>query len=209
MPVDGSQFPVNLVLRGRRVLVVGGGAIATNKVIGLLEGGADEITVVAPDISEEIETMPVKVERRAYETGDVEGHRLVITATDDADVNRRVFHDAEAAHVWVNSADDPANCSFTLPSRVRQGNLLVTFATGGHAPAVATWLRRRFESEFGQEYHDLLELVSAERQRIKAAGGSTEGLGWQEALDGGLLDLLRAGRHPEAQELLRTCLSSS
>lgn len=200
---------MNLVLRGRPVLVVGGGAVATSKVAGLLEGGADDITVVAPEITDDLADMPVKVERRAYEQGEAADFRLVVTATDEASVNRQVFEDADAAGVWVNSADDPANCSFTLPSRVRQGNLLVTFATGGHAPAVAVWLRRRFESEFGQEYHEALELVSAERERIKAAGGSTEGLGWQEALDGGLLDLLRAGRHPEAQELLRTCLSSS
>ena len=213
MPVDGPQYPINLVLRGRSVLVVGGGPVATQKVVGLLEGGATTSTVSAPEVTDEIARLEgdglVRVERRAYASPEAAQHRLVVTATSDGDVNHQVFLDADAAGAWVNSADDPANCSFTLPARVRRGPILVTLATGGHSPALSTWLRRRFEAEFGPEYDALLELLSAERESIKAQGRSTEGLPWQEALDGGLLDLLRADRHQEAVELLRSCLSSS
>ena len=209
MPVDGPQYPVNLVLRGRSVLVVGGGAVATAKVQGLLEGGADTITVVAPSVRDELRAMPVTVEQRPYRSPEAADHRLVVTATEDAEVNRQVFLDADAAGVWVNSADDPAHCTFTLPARVRRDHLLITVATGGHSPAVASWLRARFEAEFGPEYDALLELLSAERERIKASGRSTEGLKWQEALDAGLLDLLRTNRTAEARKVLRTCLSSS
>ena len=208
MPVDGPQYPVNLVLRGRSVLVVGGGAVATSKVQGLLDGGADRITVVAPTVTDELRAQPVTIELRPYRSPEAAEYRLVVTATDDRAVNHQVFVDADATGVWVNSADDPANCTFTLPARVRQGSLLVTVATGGHSPAVASWLRRRFEAEFGPEYHDLLELLSSERERIKASGRSTEGLNWQEALESGLLDLLRTKRTAEAREVLRKCLSS-
>jgi precorrin-2 dehydrogenase / sirohydrochlorin ferrochelatase len=213
MPVDGPQYPVNLVLRGRSVLVVGGGPVATQKVEGLLDGGADTVLVVAPEVTAALAALEadglVRVERRPYASPEAADHRLVVTATSDPAVNHQVFVDADAAGVWVNSADDPANCTFTLPARVRRGSILVTVATGGHSPALATWLRRRFEAEFGPEYDELLELLSSERESIKAQGRSTEGLAWQEALDRGLLDLLRADRHQEAVELLRTCLSSS
>jgi precorrin-2 dehydrogenase/sirohydrochlorin ferrochelatase len=111
--------------------------------------------------------------------------------------------------VWVNSADDPANCAFTLPSRVRQGPLLVTFATGGRSPALATWLRRRFAAELGPEYATLIEVLAAERDARRAGGGSSEGLDWQNALDSGMLDLIRQDRIAEAKELLQACLSSS
>ncbi len=209
MPVDGPQYPVNLVLRGRSVLVVGGGGVAVGKVEGLLVGGADTVTVVAPTIADEIRAMPVAIVERPYASPEAAQHRLVVTATDDPAVNHQVFIDADAAGVWVNSADDPANCTFTLPARVRRGPILLTIATGGHSPALATWLRRRFEAEFGPEYDDLLEILSAERERIKADGRSTEGLPWQEALDSGMLDLLRTNRTAEAREVLRSCLSSS
>lgn len=213
MPIDGPQYPVHLVLRGRSVLVVGGGPVATSKIEGLLEGGADQILVVAPDVTDDLQALAdagvVRIERREYARPEAADHRLVVTATSDPDVNHQVFADADAAGVWVNSADDPDNCTFTLPARVRRGTLLVTVATGGHSPALATWLRRRFEDEFGPEYDALVELLSAEREHIKAQGRSTEGLKWQEALDAGLLDLLRADRRSEALELLRSCLSSS
>lgn len=209
MPVDGPQYPVNLVLRGRSVLVVGGGTVAAAKVDGLLAGGADTVTVVAPEVLDTIHAMPVVVEERPYRSPEAAEHRLVVTATDDPDVNRQVFLDADDAGVWVNAADDPAHCTFTLPARVRRGQLMITVATGGQSPALATWLRRRFEAEFGPEYDELMELLSSERERILGEGRSTEGLPWQEALDSGMIDLLRSDRTAEALDLLRTCLSSS
>ena len=97
----------------------------------------------------------------------------------------------------------------TLPSRVRQGPLLVTFATGGRSPALATWLRRRFGTEFGPEYVTLIEVLSEERARLQRDGRRTEGLDWQGALDSGMLELIREGRLAEAKERLKACLSSS
>lgn len=207
MPVDGPLYPVNLRLAGRRCLVVGGGAVAVAKVRELLACGAD-VLVIAPDVRPELADDPrCTVERRAYEAGDIEGCRLVITATDDPAVNAAVYRDGEAAGVWVNSADDPANCAFTLPSRIRQGPLLVTFATGGHSPAIATWLRRRFTDEFGPEYVELIDILAAEREELRAAGRSTEGLDWQSALDSGMLELIRLGQSSQARELLRRVLA--
>ena len=144
MPVDAPLYPVNLVVAGRRCLVVGGGRVAAQKARELAACEA-EVHVVAPRIDPETAAIDgVICHTRPYEAGEVAGYRLVITATDDPAVNHQVFLEGEAAGVWVNSADDPANCAFTLPSRVRQGPLLVTFSTGGNSPAMATWLRRRF-----------------------------------------------------------------
>ena len=209
MPVDGPLYPVNLLLAGRPCLVVGGGQVAAQKVSGLVECGA-RVRVVAPRIDPVLaDDARLECEHRPYRRGEVAGYRLAVTATDEPAVNRAVFLDGEEHGVLVNSADDPANCAFTLPSRIRQGSLLVTFATGGRSPAVATWLRRRFSEEFGPEYTTLIEVLSEEREAIRSSGRSTEGLDWQNALDSGMLELIREGRLPEAKELLRTCLSSS
>ncbi|MCD9625353.1 precorrin-2 dehydrogenase/sirohydrochlorin ferrochelatase family protein [Rhabdothermincola salaria] len=208
MPVEAPLYPVNLVVAGRRCLVVGGGPVARQKAAELVACEA-VVDVVAPEVVDDLAALPLTVYRRRYESGEVAGYRLAITATDDPAVNRQVFLEGEEHGVWVNSADDPANCAFTLPSRVRQGPLLVTFATGGRSPALATWLRRRFSSEFGPEYLDLIDVLSEERARLQRDGRPTEGLDWQGALDSGMLELIREGRLAEAKERLKACLSSS
>ncbi len=209
MPVDHPLYPVSLVVHGRNCLVVGGGRVAAGKVSQLVACGA-HVHVIAPDVDPSIVAEPgVAIERRPYERGDVAGHRLVFTATSDAAVNRAVHDDAEGAGIWVNSADDPANCTFTLPAVARRGPVTVAVSTGGHSPALATWLRRRFESELGPEYEVLADLLASERAAVQAAGRPTEGLDWQTALDSGMLDLIRAGQVQEARERLQACLSSS
>ena len=203
------QYPVNLVLDGRRCLVVGGGKIALRKVEGLLACGG-RVTVVAPRITPELRALAdVMTEERPWRPDDLDGMWLAIAATDDPAVNGAVYAEGQRRGVWVNGADDPANCSFTLPSVVRRGDLQVTVSTGGRSPALASWLRRRLEGEIGPEYAVLLDLLATERDGLKAAGVSTEGLDWRSALDSDMLDLIRTGDLAHARERLQTCLSSS
>ncbi|MDQ4091192.1 MAG: bifunctional precorrin-2 dehydrogenase/sirohydrochlorin ferrochelatase [Actinomycetota bacterium] len=203
------QYPVNLVLHGRRCLVVGGGTIALRKVEGLLACGG-QVMVVAPRITPELRALgDVMTEERPWRPDDLDGMWLAIAATDDPAVNGAVYAEGQRRGVWVNGADDPANCSFTLPSVVRRGDLQVTVSTGGRSPALASWLRRRLEGEIGPEYAVLLDLLATERDGLKAAGVSTEGLDWRSALDSDMLDLIRTGDLVHARERLQTCLSSS
>lgn len=209
MPIDAPLYPVNLVVAGRRCLVVGGGRVASMKVAELVNCAA-RVEVVAPEISESILALDgVMGHRREYRSEDLDGAFLVITATGMPEVDGRVAAEAEAAGLLVNSADDPDNCAFTLPARVRRGDLLVTFSTNGRSPALSTWLRRRFDAELGPEYGTLLELLSEHRADLLARGIPTEGLDWQGALDSGMLDLIREGHLAEAKERLEACLSSS
>jgi siroheme synthase-like protein len=214
MPVEHPLYPVNLVVDGRQCLVVGGGAVAARKARDLADAGA-RVTVVAPELAPavgELAATPgrdVRAEARPYRRGEAAGYRLVVAATGDRALNQRVYDDAEAAGVWINSADDPERCTVTLPARLHQGRLTVTVSTGGHSPAVAAWLRDRLAGELGPEYDLLIGLLAEERQRVQDAGRATEGLDWRSALDSGILDLVRAGRLEAARERLRSCLSSS
>ncbi len=204
-----ASYPVNLLVAGREVLVVGGGRVALEKARGLVEAGA-VVTVVAPDVDGELAGIEgITVERRPYRAGEVAGYRLAVAATDDAAVNQAVFDDGEEAGVWVNAADDPQRCSYTLPARVRRGDLLLTVSTGGRSPALASWLREELESGFGPEYATLLDVLAEERERLREQGRPTVGPGWREALRSGMLDRIREGDLAGARELLRTCLSSS
>jgi precorrin-2 dehydrogenase / sirohydrochlorin ferrochelatase len=208
VPVDEPLYPVNLVMAGRDCLVVGGGRVALTKVRGLADAGA-RVTVVAPDVVPEVASLADVVERRPYRSGEAAAYRFVVAATGDPQVNQQVYDDGEAAGVWVNSADDPQRCSAILPARVRQGRLTLTVSTGGRSPAVAAWVRDRLAREYGPEYDELVGLLSEAREEVRAQGRGTEHLDWKQALDSGILELIRAGRLEDAKERLRACLSSS
>jgi siroheme synthase-like protein len=206
-----SGYPVSLVVAGRRCVVVGAGRIAARKIEPLLDAGAD-VVVVAPEAGEEIRGWAaagrLTLVERGFVATDLDGAWLATTATGMPEVDHAVFGAGEARRIWVNSADDPANCSFTLTSVVRQGDLVVTVGTGGRSPALATWLRRRFTEELGPEYATLLDVLSEAREEVRSSGRSSEDPDWQLALDSGMLELIRAGRVDEAKEMLRACLSS-
>jgi precorrin-2 dehydrogenase len=175
---------------------------------GLTDAGA-RVTVVAPEVVPEVAALADVVELRPYRAGEAAGYRFVIAATGDPQVNQQVYDDGESAGVWVNSADDPHRCSAILPARVRQGRLTLTVSTGGHSPAVAAWVRERLAREYGPEYDQLVGLLSEAREEVRAQGLGTEHLDWKQALDSGILELIRAGRLEDAKERLRACLSSS
>lgn len=205
MPVPSPPYPVNLLVEGRRVLVVGGGSVAAAKVRGLVAAGA-LVHVVARQVSPQVRDLGVTWDERAYERGEVAGYRLAVACTDEASTNQAVFDDGEAAGVWVNAADDPERCSYTLPARLERGPLLVTVSTSGHSPALAGWLRDRLAEQLGPEHDTLLDLLAETRAELAAEGLSRPPADWRQALDSGMLDLIRSGRKAEARELLRASL---
>ena len=189
-------YPVGLVVEGRPVLVVGGGSVAARKVEGLLECGA-RVHVIAPRIDDEVRASGATFEERPYRPGDVAGYRLVVTATDDPSVNAAVADDAEASRIWVNAADDPANCTFTLPAVLRRGPVTVAVATGGTSPALAAWLRDRIAADIGPEYAMLAEMLAEARAEDRDRD-------WRNILDSGILEDIKAGRIAEARERLQS-----
>ncbi len=156
MPVDAPVYPVALVLKGRPCLVVGGGHVAERKARGLLAAEA-RVHVVAEEVRAPMRALEgvaglASIEERPYRRGEVAGYRLVIAATGDPAVNRAVYDDAETAGIWVNSADDPAACSFILPAIARQGPVAVAISTSGYSPALASWLKDHVSEHMGPRW---------------------------------------------------------
>ncbi len=204
-----ATYPAQLDLRDRPVLVVGAGEVAADKLARLVPTGA-RISVVAPEATPVVEALArdgaVRWHRRPYQRGEVASYRLAVTATDDPAVNRQVFTDGEATNVFVNSADDPDNCSFILPAAARRGPISVSIGTEGRSPALAGWLRRRYQADLDDGMLHLLELLIEARGELRHRRGTSEHDGWTPALDGGLLDLIRAGRVDEARDRLDAAL---
>ena len=196
------QFPVNLNLGGRPVVVVGGGRIALRKVEQLLMADA-EVTVISPDFVHEFHAMPVTLVQREYERGDIDAFRLVITATGNTPVNQSIYDECEEKGIWINSADDPDRCAFTLPAALRRGDLMVTVSTGGASPALASWLRSHLELSIVPEFEEVVSRLAVERARIHAEGESTENVEWQPIIAGVMADLGMACPVPREVEAVQ------
>jgi len=183
-----TGYPVNLVVAGRRCVVVGAGRIAARKIEALLDAGAD-VHVVAPGVGQEVQAWAdagrLHVEEREFATTDLDDAWLATTATGVPAVDHAVFAAGEERRVWVNSADDPANCSFTLTSVVRQGDLVVTIGTGGRSPALATYLKDHGAAKRvnGREPRAIRsELDCAMLASSANSGGSTGHPAWSSTL---------------------------
>jgi len=191
-----KYYPIQLDINGHQCLVVGGGAVGLRKVSTLLECGA-RVTVVSPDVESRIEQMAaegrIQLERRTYTTSDLDGKFLVIGATDDNALNRKISWDAGRKKMLCNIADVPDACNFILPAIVHQGDLIIAISTSGSSPALAKKLRKELESRYGEEYGDLLTLMRAIRRRLlrEAHAPEVHKPLFEKLLDGELVDLIR------------------
>jgi precorrin-2 dehydrogenase len=156
-----------LDLEGRSCLVVGGGAVGLEKAKGLLDCGA-VVTVVAPEIDRDLQLLPVRWRRKRYETDDLNGVFLVVAATPDRDLNRRVFEDAEARSLLCNVVDDAELCSFILPAVYRRDPIALAVSTGGASPALAKRLRDELGEQIDERHVELAWRLRELRPWVRA-----------------------------------------
>lgn len=190
--------------------MVGGGQVALRKVKALIECGAD-VEVISPDLCLELrrlaESREVRALNREYQSGDLRGAFVVIAATDNSDVNRKVAEEAKRNAALVNVVDDAENSDFIIPSYLRRGDVTVAISTAGKSPALARKIRTRLEKDLGNEYASLTNLIGEVRAEAKRQRIQVDGDDWQEALDLDLLlELLHSGESERARALLLTNL---
>jgi precorrin-2 dehydrogenase/sirohydrochlorin ferrochelatase len=162
-------YPINLDIKSRKVLVVGGGGVGSRKVKTLLSCGA-RVTVVSHEVSAQLQALAasgeIRLEQRSYQSDDLDDMFLVIGATNDEKLNRQISSDAEQLNTLCNIADRPEVCNFILPSIVHRDDLVITISTSGKSPALAKKLRKDLEKQFGEEYGKLLRLMGAIRKKL-------------------------------------------
>jgi precorrin-2 dehydrogenase/sirohydrochlorin ferrochelatase len=204
-------YPIQLDIRDRRCLVVGGGGVGTRKVDTLLSCGA-RVTVVSPEVTDGLRRLSdcgaITLWERAYTAADLEGIFLVIGATDDEDLNRRISADAGQLNILCNIADRPEKCNFILPAIVQRGDLVLTVSTSGKSPALAKKLRHELERQFGGEYAVLLKLMGAIRKRLLAEAHAPEAHKpiFEKIVHSDILPWIRDGRMQEVNRLLAEIL---
>ena len=192
---DLHGFPIVLLFGNRKVVVVGAGNIASRKIDGLIAGGAKNITVIAPWATDHVLDLhnngTVKFIEKEFEDSDLDEALFVTTATDVPEVNRAVFLAGEKRNIFVNSADDPVNCSSILMSTVRQGDVTIAISTAGKSPAFAKWLRKYLQGRLGPEYGILISLVNEEREKVRSNGVSSEDINWDGAFDFDVVQMVK------------------
>ena len=139
-----SFFPAYLNLNDKKILLVGGGSIALEKLEKLVDF-TTEITVVSKEFSAEFIVFAyqhkILMVERAYLLGDIEGFDVVIVATDTIELHKEIFEESRSSRILVNSVDNTAYCDFIFPSYVKKGDLTISISTSGASPALAKRLR--------------------------------------------------------------------
>ena len=206
-------YPVYLNLKGRRVVVIGGGPVAERKVESLL-GTKASVVVISPDVTRRLASLArdkqIQLQRRAYVSGDCRGAALVLSATDDPKLSRKVFQEASAAGALVNTSDQPSLCDFIMPAVVRRGDIAIAISTGGASPGLAARLRSKICRLVGPEYGRLAELLSEARPEIRRRiqdEGERKALHYR-ILDSDIIDRLKQNDTAGAERLLREIIES-
>jgi len=198
-------YPVFLNLRGRRAVVIGGGAVAEQKVLGLLSAGA-HVTVVSPETTPRLAELAaaggIDLRRRPYRSGDLAGAWLAIAGTDDRAANAQVWAEAEREGVLLNAVDDLDHCSFIAPAIHREGNITVAVSTSGKSPALAARLRQRVARLIGPAEARLCELLGELRPELAARVSDPHARTalWYRIVDSDVIEFVRRGDMEEARE---------
>jgi siroheme synthase-like protein len=206
-----AHYPVYLNLMDRPCVVVGGCALAEEKVRGLLAAGA-RVTVVSPHLTPGLAELAVEgridVIARRYRWGDLRRAVLVVVAEREPGIVDAVWKETRGRNVLVNTVDDVPHCDFIAPAVVQRGDLAVAISTSGKAPALAVRLRQRLESELGHEHARFLELAGSVRAplaRLLPDLAKRRDL-WYRLIDSDILQLLRRGEedaaHARFEEIL-------
>jgi precorrin-2 dehydrogenase/sirohydrochlorin ferrochelatase len=206
-----KYYPVNLDLRERRCVVVGGGQVAERKTLSLLEAGA-AATVVSPLLTPKLADLAtsgtiLQVPALFQETH-LAGAHLVIAATNDLAVNSAVAQLCRKKGILVNVAAPPEESSFIVPSVVERGDLVISVSTSGASPSLSRRIRQELEKRYGPEYGLLLTRLAAVRKRLQEEVGSeTSRREVLEAIIGSdVLDLLRKGKLHDADQRINELL---
>ncbi|MFW2374144.1 MAG: siroheme synthase CysG [Gammaproteobacteria bacterium] len=204
-------LPIFVNIKQQPCTVVGGGAVAARKVALLLKAEA-QVTVISPELAGELVQMAENDDithlARKFEDHDIDLPVLVIAATDDESVNRRISELAKARGIPVNVVDNPTLCSFVMPSIVDRSPVQIAISTGGASPVLARMIRTKLEGCIPAAYGRLGALVSDFREKVKAKFSSVEQRRkfWEGILEGSVAERIYTGKEDEARAELEQAI---
>lgn len=163
-----AKYVIFLELKGRRVVVIGGGTVAVRKAQTLLDSGA-RLIVVAENIDKLMTALcknkNAELIRSRYEKTYLTGAVLAIAATNDHELNKQIYKDCQALEILCNVVDEPELCDFFVPAVVKRGDLQIAVGTDGKCPAYAGHIRKMLEKIYTERHGEFLNEL--EKMRLK------------------------------------------
>ncbi len=204
-------YPILINLQGQKAVVIGGGRVAERKIESLLDHGATVYVTareLTPTLKQYVQSGAVRHQGCEFDERDLNGAFVVIAATDDPMLNRKVSKAARRMGLLINAVDQPSDCNFIVPSVLRRGELLISVSTSGKSPALSRKIRRELEKVFGSEYEALLNMMGRLRTEILSRGRSSEANRrvFQELVDSDILDAVRMNELKKVAALLTKIL---
>lgn len=161
-----AYFPFYIDIENKNILVAGGGVVALRKIEKLLPF-KPKITVVSPEIHEDIYGLGVKIIQRKFVDEDLENAFCVISATDDESVNAHIFELCKEKNILVNTVDDKEKCGFIFPAIVQKSSVTAGITTSGKSPVYAKYLKEQFEKLLESSNPQTAEILWQYRGYIK------------------------------------------
>ncbi len=208
-----KYLPIFYQVSNKPCLIVGAGHVAARKAELLLQAGADVLVVAAKSgvgIQQLADQKRLVLELREFASSDVDGKVCIIAATNKAELNREISQLAHARNIPVNVVDNPALCSFIMPSIINRDPVQIAISTGGMSPVLARLLRGRLESLIPGAYGELAKLATAMRDTVKQSlpNVATRRRYWEAVLEGRVAEMVFSGRLEDARDLMLETLDA-
>ena len=164
-----NYLPAFLKLDQRKVLLVGGGRVATEKIEKLLDFTTD-IEVIADHYSEEMLSHIIdhnlNYRTKKYEPGDVKGFDIVVVAVDSLQLQEQIWKETRQTRTLCNAVDSVAYCDFIFPAYIKEGDLTIAVSTGGKSPAIAKHLKAFLQRKLPENLTAFLEEMGKIREEL-------------------------------------------
>ena len=206
-------LPIFMNITNRRCVVIGGGEVASRKVIMLLKANA-AITLYSPEVCPALQVLSedgtITHIKANFEPSQLTDACLVIAATDVEVVNTAVSIAAKAQNIPVNVVDSPALCTFTMASIVERSPIVIAISSEGNAPVLARYLRTKIETMLPAGYGRIASIAGEFRDKVKAKYATTQArrIFWEGVLQSPIVERILSGQEAAARNSLNELLSS-
>lgn len=206
-------YPINLNVENKKCFVIGGGKIALEKILGLIEANA-KIFVIAPKVCAEVEELfqngKINLIREKYSSEKISDGEILIAATNNFELNQKILSDGREKNFLVNIVDS-FDGDFTVPSRIRRGDFLLAISTGGKSPGFSRFVRQMLENEFDENFSAGVEIISKYRAEVKKILPTFEERinFWRKVLSAEVWEMLKAGKISEIEDKIKKSLQKT